>query len=113
MTHSDRFELRLSPIHKGMAESLAERWGCSTAEAIRLSITEAHIRHELYQEQERSTMNMPETLRWSEPGWYAPVQEQGVVVWYWVPAQDGPDTIPETRSFGLGTPRWFDSENEL
>ena len=50
---------------------------------------------------------MKSVIMWSGAGWYAPLQENGTVCYYW--CGDNPHQMPDTYSRGLGTPGWFDA----
>ena len=66
---------------------------------------------------------MREYIVWQLAGWYAPIQtgahEDQAVGWYSIPGDfdregysDNGDRVWDVRQ-GLGTPRWFDSADEL
>jgi len=58
--------------------------------------------------EEEAAESAPIVLHWVGPGWYGPIQREGVVHEYFITDGDTESrTISEARTAGLGTPHWM------
>ena len=118
MMSRQQINSRISDMTRAQIDALTEQRGLSIRGILEIAIDR------MWREEIGTMTDMREVVEWDGCGWYAPRQEGSHesqhVHWYRVPGfdRDGysadDDTMiwDATRPMGLGTPRWFDQEDD-